>query len=196
MQTIEGSSMPGSQRSRLGKRAVAAILAGAVGVVCALLVSLAVAKSFTLQVAANAPVTNTSHTTKHEPIAVTSKGFAVYTLTGDTTHHLLCTGQNMCFQFWPPAKVSSKKVAKASGIKGKLGTFKRGGFTQLTLNGQPLYMFSGDSQKRAATGEGIVGFGGTWHVVKATASKKANQTTSTPTTTSTSTGTTTGPYGY
>jgi predicted lipoprotein with Yx(FWY)xxD motif len=177
----------------LGKRAVAAILGGAVGVVCALFVNLAVAKSFTLQVAPNAPVTNTSGVTKHEPIAVTSKGFAIYTLTGDTTHHLLCTQQSMCLQFWPPVKVSSTKVTKAPGIKGKLGTFKRGGFTQLTLNGKPLYMFSGDSQKRAATGEGIVSFGGTWHVIKATASKKAaNQTTSA----STSTGTTTSPYGY
>jgi predicted lipoprotein with Yx(FWY)xxD motif len=99
----------------------------------------------------------------------------------------------MCLKFWPPVKVSSNTVTKAPGIKGKLGTFKRGGFTQLTLNGKPLYMFSGDSQKRAATGEGIVSFGGTWHVIKATASKKAaNQTTST----STSTGTTTSLYGY
>jgi hypothetical protein len=55
-------------------------------------------------------------------------------------------------------------------------------------------MFSLDSQARAATGEGIVSFGGTWHVVKATASKKAaNHNT---TSTSTSTGTTTSPYGY
>lgn len=188
--------MPRSHRSRLGKRAVVASLAGSVGVVCALLVSIAVAKSFTLQVASNAPVTNTSMVTKHEAIAVTSKGVAVYTLTSDTVHHLTCTQQNMCLQFWPPVKVSSAKVTKAPGITGKLGTFKRNGFTQLTLGGHPVYTFAGDvPKKRVATGEGIMGFGGTWHVVKATAGKKAaNQTTSTATTTST--GTTTGPYGY
>src|SRR6202022_3432440 len=105
------------------------------------------AKSFTLQVGSNASVTNTSGVTKHEPIAVTSKGFAIYTLTGDPPQHLLCTQQSMCLQFWPPVKVSSKKVTKAPGIKGKLGAFKRDGFTQLTLNGKPLYMYSGDSQK-------------------------------------------------
>lgn len=188
--------MPRSQRSRLGKRAVAATLAGAVGVLCAVMVSLAVAKAFTLQVASNASVTNQSGATKHESIAVTSKGFAAYTLTGDTVHHSICTKQNMCFQFWPPVKVSSKKVTKAPGIKGKLGTFKRNGFRQLTLNGKPLYLYAGDSQKRAATGEGIVSFGGTWHVIKASGGTKgSNQTTSTSTSTTTPT-TATGPYGY
>ena len=191
MQTIEGSFMPRSQRSRLGRRAVAAVLAGAVGIAAALLVSLAVAKAFTLQVATNASVTNQSGTTKHEAIAVASNGRAVYTLSGDTTQHPKCTKANMCFQFWPPLKVSGKPT-KAPGIKGQIGTFKRNGFTQVTLNGRPLYKFSGDSAKRTATGEGIVSFKGTWHVVKATTTKGTNQTTSTMT----STGTTTNPYGY
>jgi predicted lipoprotein with Yx(FWY)xxD motif len=194
MKTIEGSFMPRTQRARLGRRAVAAILAGAVGVGAALLVSIAVARAFTLQVARNARVVNPmTGVVKHESIAVWSKtGHAVYTLTGDTTGHLECTSA-LCLSIWPPVRVPSTKVSKAPGIPGKLGTFKRKGFRQLTLNGHPLYEFSGDSQKAAANGEGIMSFGGTWHVTKATTTKGSQQP---ATTMSTSTGTTTSPYGY
>ena len=62
----------------------------------------------------------------------------------------------------------------ASGVKGKLGTFKRDGFTQVTLNGDPLYTFEGDGNKAGvANGNGIVAFGGTWHVVVAGSAKAA-----------------------
>jgi predicted lipoprotein with Yx(FWY)xxD motif len=36
----------------------------------------------------------------------------------------------------------------------------------VTLNGRPLYTFALDKGKKgSAKGEGIVAFGGTWHVV-------------------------------
>ena len=36
----------------------------------------------------------------------------------------------------------------------------------MTLNGHPLYTFEGDGDKAGvANGNGIVAFGGTWHVV-------------------------------
>ncbi|HEY6397504.1 MAG TPA: hypothetical protein VIX82_08635 [Solirubrobacteraceae bacterium] len=136
-----------------------------------MLVGIASAKSFTLKVEKNAKVTNQVQVTKREAIA-TYRGFAVYTLTGDSKHHPECVSSNMCLMFWPPVTVSSgKKPSKAPGIKGKLGTWHRNGFTQVTLNGHPLYMFSQDKGNGAATGEGIVSFGGTWHVLKASATK-------------------------
>jgi predicted lipoprotein with Yx(FWY)xxD motif len=163
------------------------LIVAVAGFAVAGLAGIAAAKTFTLNVAKNAQVTNTKHVTVREPIAVTSRGMAVYTLSGDSMHHQKCTNANSCFTFWPPVKVASaKNLNKATGISGKLGVWHRDGFFQLTLNGHPLYMFAADKHKDDATGEGINGFHGIWHVTKASVSK----TTST-TTTSTSSGTST-----
>jgi predicted lipoprotein with Yx(FWY)xxD motif len=130
--------------------------------------ALAVAKTFTLSVAKNARVTSVSGTTTRANILVNSHGLAVYALTGDSAKHPECTQANGCFMFWPPVKVASaKKVSQAAGVKGRLGTWRRDGFLQLTLNGHPLYTFSQDRQKDHATGEGLHTFGGTWHVYRA-----------------------------
>ncbi len=171
---------------------VAATVAATAGFVAAALVGVALAKTFTLNVAKNARVTNQSGVTKTENIVVNSRGFAVYTLTGDSKAHPECTKGNGCFTFWPPLKVSSpKNVSKAPGIKGKLGVWHRNGFFQVTLAGHPLYRFAPDHQKDHATGEGIHSFGGTWHVVKAASSSRSGTasggTTSTMTTTTSTT---------
>jgi len=109
-----------------------------------------------------------------EPIAVNSKGVSVYMLSGDSATHMLCAKANGCFSVWPPVTVHGKATI-ASGVKGKLGTFNRDGFTQVTLDGHPLYTFAGDGGKAGkATGNGITSFGGTWHVIvegKATAAR-------------------------
>jgi predicted lipoprotein with Yx(FWY)xxD motif len=161
----------------------------------AALAGIAIAKSFTLRIAKNASVTNTKHTTVHENIVVDSHGRAVYTLSGDTTRHPKCTKANGCFTFWPPVKASSaKKLSKAPGIKGKLGVFHRNGMAQVTLGGHPLYEFSGDKHKASATGEGINGFGGIWHVSHTSGPKGPVSTGQSPTSSSTPTGSTTMPY--
>jgi predicted lipoprotein with Yx(FWY)xxD motif len=104
---------------------------------------------------------------KHESIAVNSRGVAVYTLSGDTPKHMKCTKNNGCFSAWPVVTVKGR-ASKAAGVKGKLGTFKRNGFTQVTLNGHPLYTYAGDQNRAGiATGNGLNSFGGTWHVVTA-----------------------------
>jgi predicted lipoprotein with Yx(FWY)xxD motif len=110
---------------------------------------------------------------KAEPIAVNSKGVTVYTLSGESVKHLECTTRQ-CFMAWPPVTVKGKATI-AAGVKGKLGTFKRNGFTQVTLNGRPLYTFEGDGNKAGvANGNGIVAFGGTWHVVVEGSAKAAS----------------------
>jgi predicted lipoprotein with Yx(FWY)xxD motif len=166
------------------------LLAGIAGLALAAMTGLAVAKSFTLGVAKNAKVTNIKGVTKHENVVSNAHGVSVYTLTHDTIHHPGCTKANGCFAFWFPVTVSSKnsKLTKAPGVKGKLGTFHRDGFFQVTLDKHPLYTFKLDNKhKGVATGEGIPSFGGIWHVEQATATK-TSQTTSTSTSTSTSTG--------
>ena len=162
-----------SFKARGPKRAVGGI-AALVGMTSAALVGVAVAGTLTLQVAKHASVTNQVGATKHEAIVVSSRGFAVYELTGDSLQHPKCTSANSCFSFWPPAKASSaKRLTKAPGIRGKLGIWHRDGFFQLTLGGHPLYTYAADLQKDNATGQGVQTFGGTWHVVPASGSSAA-----------------------
>jgi predicted lipoprotein with Yx(FWY)xxD motif len=153
--------------------------AGAAGLGLAVLVGIAAAKTFTLQVDKSAKVTNANtQKSKIESIA-TFKGSAVYMLSGDSKSHPKCTKANGCFGAWPPVKLSSaSRLSKASGIKGKLGVWRRDGFIQLTLGGHPLYRFAGDGgRKGIATGEDISSFGGTWHVVSGGASSPAGGST-------------------
>jgi predicted lipoprotein with Yx(FWY)xxD motif len=152
------------------RRTALSLVIAIFGFATAMLVGIAIAKSFTLKVEKNAKVTNTSGVSKRETIVI-SRGSAVYTLSGDSQQHPKCTS-TVCLGFWPPVTVSSaKKLSKAPGIKGKLRVWRHKGFKQITLGGHPLYMFSLDKPNGAATGEGIVSFGGTWHVVKASAAK-------------------------
>jgi predicted lipoprotein with Yx(FWY)xxD motif len=103
------------------------------------------------------------------------KGRTLYRLSPETKSHLLCSSST-CTGFWPPLTVKSlhTKVKAGPGITGKLAVFKRpDGKFQVTLRGLPLYRFSGDGTKGQANGEGIKGFGGTWHVVTAKSASSA-----------------------
>lgn len=183
-------------------RTALVLLTAVAGFGVAALVSFAFGKTFVLKVAKNASVTNTSGTTKHESIVVDSKGFAVYTLTGDTAKHQKCKSKS-CLRFWPAVKVSSasaKKLTAAPGVKGKLGSFRKDGFTQLTLAGHPLYTYAADKHKKDATGQGINAFGGIWNVVKAKGAASTggpgSSSSSTTTSSTMTSSTSTGGYGY
>jgi predicted lipoprotein with Yx(FWY)xxD motif len=171
---------------------------------------LALAKSFTLKVAKNVHVTNdptkafrVKPVNTHEAVAVGPTGFAVYTFQGETTHHIICkktkSASTNCWAFWPPVSVgSSKGLSKATGIKGKLGTFRNHGTLQLTLNGQPVYYFTPDimgHNKKQATGDELKTFGSIWHIVKAGATKSQSAAPQMPTSTTTTT-TSTAPPSY
>jgi predicted lipoprotein with Yx(FWY)xxD motif len=132
--------------------------------------------------------------TKSEAIVVNSKGRAVYNLVPETTAHPLCTSSK-CLQFWPPVKVKGKAPKSIAGIKGKLTTWHRKGFTQLVLNGHPLYTFKLDTDSKSATGEGAKSFGGTWHVFKeSTATKSGSSSSSSTGSTSSTTSSMPPPY--
>lgn len=181
----------GVSRSRL-RWATISVIAAAAGFVTALTAGVTSARTFTLQEAKHAPVTNQSHQTTTANIVVNSKGKAVYTLTGDSRAHPECTKASHCYTFWPPVTVPSRaSLSRGPGVLGQLGLWKRDGFLQVTINGHPLYTYAGDLQARHATGEGVVSFGGTWHVRKAgstgTPGGRTTSTTSTTTTTMTST---------
>jgi len=170
-----------------GKRLTVILTIGVSGFALAAVAGLAVAKSFTLHTANDVSVKG-----KTESIVVNGHGVTVYDLSGETTKHALCTKADGCFAFWFPVTVSSShaKVAKGPGVSGKVGTWHRNGFFQVTLGGHPLYTFKFDNNKKGNTsGEGIVSFGGTWHVLRASSQKSPNTTPSTTTTTMSTTST-------
>ena len=166
------------RRCRGGRRPGAPVFVTvAVGIAVLAMTAFAVAKSTTLGVA-TAKLSGPSGT-RSEAIAVNSRGVALYELLPETTHHLLCTSST-CLGVWPPLKVASgAKLTKAAGVSGKLGKLHRRGFTQVTLNGHPLYTFVEDAgQKGVADGDGLKSFGGTWHVLN---EGQITNSTSTPT---------------
>src|SRR5690242_1050063 len=131
-----------------------------------------------------------THTTSTVRIVGAAGGFAVYTLTGDSKSHPLCHTKP-CKTIWPWVTVRNGVMpTKNAMIKAKLGVWKHDGVSQLTLGGHPLYFFAGqppaiagDTKKRQAKGEGIVSFGGVWHVWKigsSTSSSSGTTNTSTP----------------
>jgi hypothetical protein len=55
-------------------------------------------------------------------------------------------------------------------VSGTFTTFARSdGTTQVAFNGRALYYFIQDTAAGQTNGEGVVAFGGTWHVVKVAA---------------------------
>ena len=192
------NSQPLSSISR--SRLLVFALASAVGVTV-ILVGVALAKSFTVSIAKHASVTNAKGLTSTENIVVTSRGRAVYELSGDSKRHPECMKSNGCFAIWPPVTVSSKRrLTKGPGVKGRLGTWRRNGILQVTLAGHPLYRFSNDRRRDTAIGDGLKSFGGTWHVMEIGArsgtTTSTSPTTTTPgpsTTPTTTTGTSTTP---
>jgi predicted lipoprotein with Yx(FWY)xxD motif len=190
---------------RYSKLTLTLVIAVSAGFAVAGIVSAAVVRTFTVQVAPNATVTDTAGKTTTESIVVNGRGRALYELRGDSKRHPECTQVVGCFRFahgvasgfWPPLIVASARdLRKATGVRGKLGTWRRNGFLQVTLNGHFLYRFANDSRARAATGEGIQSFGGTGHVVRGPASAPSSGTPTTPSTSSSTTTSSTTPCLY
>jgi predicted lipoprotein with Yx(FWY)xxD motif len=141
--------------------------------------------------AATKPIAMTA-STKLGQLLVDSKGMTLYTLTNNGMP-VACTGQ--CLTFWPPLLLPAGQTsAVASGVA-NLGTATTSGGKQVSYKGDPLYRFSMDKAPGDTNGEGIVAFGGTWHVVKlmaspSTTSPAAGVPATTPPTTASS------GYGY
>ena len=105
------------------------------------------------------------------PILTGPGGMTLYTLSSDPVNGSLCTGG--CLTNWPPLLVAAGgTVSGPSGTSLTFGTFIRhdDGTTQVALKGHALYTFAGDSAPGQTNGEGIVAFGGTWHVASAASS--------------------------
>ncbi len=98
---------------------------------------------------------------------VDPNGLSLYTLSADPANGSNCIGP--CAAAWPPLIVAAGGTATTAGVSGTVATFSRSdGWTQVSHNGRPLYFFSGDAASGDTNGEGIVSFGGTWHLARPT----------------------------
>lgn len=97
------------------------------------------------------------------PILVTAGGATLYLHTQDAPGVSTCTGN--CAKLWPPLPPPSQGAPTAGpGVTGKLGVITRsGGGQQVTINGQPLYTYSGDAKAGQTQGQGV---GNVWFAVK------------------------------
>jgi predicted lipoprotein with Yx(FWY)xxD motif len=100
-------------------------------------------------------------------------GRTLYLFTNDSRDPSSSSCSGGCAQKWPPAVVGQDKV-RVSGIDTSLlGTTTRpDGTKQITLNGWPLYRFSGDTKAGDTNGENV---GGTWFAVTAQGEKVTTQ---------------------
>ena len=146
-------------------------------------------KSTGTAAAAGAAVVKTAKSSTLGTIVVDSTGKTVYTLTNGS-QQVPCSGA--CLQVWPAVSLPAG-TTKATGT-GVSNVAAMG--TQVTINGAPVYTFSGDTAAGSTNGEGITSFGGTWHVVKAGGSSGGGGSTATTAGGSTSTTAKSGGSGY
>ncbi len=81
-----------------------------------------------------------------------------------------CTGA--CAVNWPPLRASGKPTF-GSGVNSSLvaTTTRSDGKPQVTYNGHPLYLYSGDAKAGDTNGEGVSAFGGLWYAVSPAGNK-------------------------
>jgi len=106
---------------------------------------------------------------KYGQILVNAQGMTLYELTSEAGGKFACSGG--CLAVWPPLLVPAGTTlpTAAPGVVGTLGVATRpDGTVQATQNGFPLYTFAHDAAPGDTNGQGIVAFGGTWHVVQNT----------------------------
>jgi predicted lipoprotein with Yx(FWY)xxD motif len=119
-------------------------------------------------------------------ILVNAQGRTLYLFQKDSGTKSECTGA--CAAAWPPLRATGTPTVGAGARASLVGTTQRSdGQPQVTYNGHPLYLFSGDTQAGQTAGEGSTAFGGGWYAV----SSAGDQVSGPPSTPAASSG-----YGY
>jgi predicted lipoprotein with Yx(FWY)xxD motif/murein L,D-transpeptidase YcbB/YkuD len=97
-------------------------------------------------------------------ILTSGNGMTVYLFMPDAQGTPTCT--DACAEAWPPMTAEGGQVTAGDGVDSSLlGTVARPDGTQVTYNGWPLYLFSGDSAPGDTNGQGQ---GGVWYVIDPT----------------------------
>jgi predicted lipoprotein with Yx(FWY)xxD motif len=122
------------------------------------------AKPISAGFAAGAAPTVRVGSTRIGTVVVDSTGRTLYTYDLDHRGSGTSACNAGCAQAWPPDLVSGQPTV-GTGVRGNLGVITRSdGSHQLTLDGQPLYRYAGDSGPGDTSGDGL---GGIWHLVPA-----------------------------
>jgi len=94
-------------------------------------------------------------------VLVNSQGRTLYLFQKDSGTTSACTGA--CATFWPPLRSSGRPTVGNGASASLLATTTRSdGGSQITYNGHPLYLYSGDQKPGDTNGEGLTAFGGGW----------------------------------
>ena len=97
-------------------------------------------------------------------VLVNSNGRTLYLFGKDSGTTSACSGA--CAVNWPPLRASGKPTLGSGADSSLVGTTMRSdGKPQVTYNGHPLYLFSGDAKAGDTNGEGVNAFGGLWYAV-------------------------------
>jgi predicted lipoprotein with Yx(FWY)xxD motif len=97
-------------------------------------------------------------------ILVNSQGRTLYLFRRDSGTNSTCTGT--CAIEWPPLRATGKPTVGGGATASIVATSARSdGKPQVTYNGHPLYLFSGDQKPGDTNGEGVNAFGGLWYAL-------------------------------
>lgn len=89
------------------------------------------------------------------------RGRTVYVFTADRPGHSVCTAG--CLQLWPFVAAPATIPSGAAGITARLGILDRADAgRQLTVNGSPIYTFTGDTGPGSTAGQGQRLDAGVW----------------------------------
>jgi predicted lipoprotein with Yx(FWY)xxD motif len=97
-------------------------------------------------------------------ILVDSQGRTLYLFQRDSGTKSACTG--VCAVEWPPLRATGEPTVGGGANASAVATSARSdGKPQVTYNGHPLYLFSGDQSPKDTNGQGVNAFGGLWYAL-------------------------------
>jgi predicted lipoprotein with Yx(FWY)xxD motif len=103
-------------------------------------------------------------------ILADAQGRTLYLFQKDSGTTSTCTGA--CATFWPPLIAPGAPTSGGGANASLIGISKRqDGKSQVTYNGHPVYLYSGDHNPGDTNGEGVVAFGASWFALSPSGSQ-------------------------
>jgi predicted lipoprotein with Yx(FWY)xxD motif len=97
-------------------------------------------------------------------VLVDARGRTLYLFQRDSGTKSTCSGA--CAIDWPPLRATGKPTVGSGAKRSLVATNARlDGTTQVTYNGHPVYVFSGDQEPGDTNGQGVNAFGGLWYAL-------------------------------
>ena len=111
-----------------------------------------------------APATVGVTSTSLGNILVDAQAHTLYLFKKDSGTTSTCTGA--CATSWPPLVAPSAPTSGSGTNAALVGTTERpDGKSQVTYDGHPVYLFTGDESPGDTNGEGVTAFGAEWFAI-------------------------------